>query len=487
MTKKTKNLVLFLVIPLLILLAAFLIVWFILPSDTFDPCDYNQDGLVDEREDLVCQRKPIVSPVEKIVDETLHRYGRGEEFITYVESEGIGDIAVLIDIPENPRYPEGAPIVFDVSTWFAGLVGFHDKFDATAIGAININHLWPGNCDPRLDVCSEGENDYGGPDSIASLRDAIRFATGLIPNTDGFYIEELLEVTPLLDNVGLYASSHSGVVATNVLAYYGSEFPTVKYFIGRENPTLPQMYPLEIGHWDEQHHPVQNPFYNPDGYAPTTIDVDYSTVCWIQNAEYPEGRPCHELANGDKYILDDKGPNMWGKRYFSAELTQALLDTGSLTLDNWPEDLATPEETVEVWPYRTAANHYSLLKKELPDDFKVMIVFSYDDHVQVALDRPHIHQAYDGFYKTAGVDWVRLNPDLVYAQQLDSSFQAGLFSDNTANTEPTDWSDSKSWGHPYNGTTIEPMSQASMAEMCDRVQFGEWSENLDEVLWSYEF
>ena len=412
-------------------------------------------------------------------------YGAGEEFITYVESEDIGWIAVLIDIPEQPRYPQGAPVVFDVSTWFAGLVGFHDKFDATQIGAININHLWPGNCDYQYKACSDGENDYGGPDAMASLRDAIRFAVGQIPNTDGFYINELLEIEPLLDNVGLYASSHSGVVATNVMAYHGDEFPEIRYFIGRENPTIPEMYPLEIGHWGERRQPVYNPFYNPDGYSRTQIDVDYSTVGWIQNAEYPDGRPYHRLAGGQDYVLDDKGPNMWGKRFFSIGLTQAIWDNEGFTRETWPKDIATPDMTKDVWPYRTAATHYSLLNETLSDDFKVMLVFSYDDHVQVAQDRPHIRQAYDGFAKTAGVDWVRLNPDLAYAQQLNSDANSIVFSDNDANTEPYEWDDSQSWGHPYGSETVEPMSQAGMAEMVDRVQFDEWSENLDQVLWSY--
>ncbi|GAG92205.1 unnamed protein product, partial [marine sediment metagenome] len=50
----------------------------------------------------------------------------------------------MIAVPEIPRYGEGAPIVFDVSTWFVPMAEFHMKFDATKIGAVNIFHLWPG-------------------------------------------------------------------------------------------------------------------------------------------------------------------------------------------------------------------------------------------------------------------------------------------------------------------------------------------------------
>lgn len=412
----------------------------------------------------------------------INMAGPGDTLITYIESPGIGEIAIRIAVPEVPRYSEGAPIVFDVSTWFVPLAGFHMKFDATRIGAINIFHLWPGKEDPDTGTRSEGINDFGGSDALASLRDAILFTSGKIPDVNGYYLDELISIKPLFGNIGLYASSHSGVVATNVLAYFGQDLNQVRYLIGRENPTIPEMYPLEIGHFDERRNPVYNPFYDPSGYTSTSIKVDYSTLGWIQNEDYPEGRPYHFVPNGDDYIQDGKGPTMWGKRYFSTPLTQALLDNGVFTLETWPEDVAASQETMDVWPYRTTVYNYEKIKEKLPE-LKVMLVFASDDHVQSAVDKPHIHQAYDGFYKKAGL-WTRLNPDLAYAQAMNESF-IEKFSDNNANEGPDDWNESRFWGHPYSNDTIEPMSLAAMAEMADRVQADQWSPDLEGVLFDY--
>ena len=234
----------------------------------------------------------------------------GGELITYVDSppssppkpalsevEGLGGteggrIAVRIEVPEQPRYPEGAPVVVEVSTWFVPGNDFHRVNQTTQIGAITVSYLWPERVDVESGARSEGVYDYGGPDSLEVLRDVIRFASGLIPNVDGYTIDKLVAVTPLTDNVGLFASSHAGVVATNVLAHHGLELPTVKYLVGRENPTRDEMYPLELGHFDDQRNPVYNPFYDEDDYSPTTVTVDYSTIGVNLSSEpRPRGGP----------------------------------------------------------------------------------------------------------------------------------------------------------------------------------------------------
>ena len=74
----------------------------------------------------------------------------------------------------------------------------------------------------------------------------IRFASGAIPDADGNYISDWSAVPLLTDNVGLYAFSHPGIAATNVLALYGDEL-SVAYFVGRENPTVPALSAMELG------------------------------------------------------------------------------------------------------------------------------------------------------------------------------------------------------------------------------------------------
>ena len=63
--------------------------------------------------------------------------------------------------------------------------------------------------------------------SLAALRDVIKFASGLIPDIDGKSIDSLVPIPVLTENVGLFASSHSGVMATNILAHHGNEIPTI--------------------------------------------------------------------------------------------------------------------------------------------------------------------------------------------------------------------------------------------------------------------
>ncbi|HEY60194.1 MAG TPA: hypothetical protein G4N92_05875 [Anaerolineae bacterium] len=57
-----------------------------------------------------------------------------------------------------------APIVIDIANFFTGGVGFHSEIDATAIGAILVEYLWPGWADRETGAESDGTYDQGGPD-----------------------------------------------------------------------------------------------------------------------------------------------------------------------------------------------------------------------------------------------------------------------------------------------------------------------------------
>jgi hypothetical protein len=417
--------------------------------------------------------------------------GPGEIVYTHVHSPENGRIAVRIDLPEQPRYGSSAPVVVVASTWFvekynSEATPFHLEFNPVDMGVIVISHLWPGKTDPESGMSSEGAYDFGGPNSLAALRDAIRFALGLESDIDGCDLHELISIQPLLENVGLFASSHAGVVATNVMAYYGESLQGLKYFVGRENPTMAEMYPLEIGHFDARRQAVYNPYYDHEGYTPTSIAVDYTHLDWVQNTSFPEGRPIFEVPGGEDYVLDDKGPNINGRRWFSHSLTQALLDNGVFTLNTWPADVATPQQTGDFWPYRITVDNYAMIGEKLPE-LRVMLPFATNDHVQAATDKPHIRQAYDGFHKTAGL-WTRLNCDLAYVQAEvhPSASQAGGFPDNDANTEPDDWAaEAESWG--FEGrlageTTAKTIPIACVAEMADRVRADYWAPNLDALV-----
>lgn len=402
---------------------------------------------------------------------------------TFIYSEGIGKIAVRIEYPKNPRYPDGAPIVVEVSTWFVSFNEFHRVNDTRQIGAVTISYLWPGRQDLESGLASEGTYDYGGPHSLAALKDVIRFGSGLIPDTAGSTITELSPVPLLLNNVGLFASSHAGVVATNVLAYFGEEIPSVKYLVGRENPTRDEMYPLEIGYFDgasAEMNKVTNPFFDEESYLPDSLIVDYSTVGWYLPPGEEVGRPYFTAKDTlPQHILaHDKTPHVDNKQYYSRNLTRALLENGALDLANWPEYLGTPGETESFWPYRITVHNYPSIGNKLPH-IKVMLVFSRYDHVQAAKTKPHIHQAWDGFYHGAGL-WVRMNPDRAYVQSIDPGY-GSAFPDNLANKEPNNWDYIEDWGFPPDHRIREEVWLASVAEMADRLYTNNWDNNLDSV------
>jgi len=397
-------------------------------------------------------------------------------WITYVESPGIGRIAVYIQEPDEPRYQAGAPVIVNVSGFFTASSGFDFEWEPDAVGVITITYLWPGKSDARTGQSSDGVFDYGGPDCLAALRDVIRFATGETSNVAGQFLHDIVDVTPLYENSGLYAFSHSGIAATNVLALHGDALPRVKFFVGRENPTIDATYPLEPGHWDEGR-AVFNPFYNPDGYTPTSIDIDYATVYWSSE----EDRPAFRVEHGPDYVCSFKHPTLWDKDYWSTDLLQALLDNGALTRETWPISLATPEDAVTHWPYRTTVSNYALLADVLPE-LKVMLVFASKDHVQVAIDKPYIHQAYDGFHEAAGL-WCRLNPDRVYVEALIGSGNGATIPDNRANQEPSTWAVIRTWGYRTPPTSLnKQVPLAAISEMCDRTFYDNWIANLDAVL-----
>ncbi len=219
--------------------------------------------------------------------------------------------------------------------------------------------------------------------------------------------------------------------------------------------------------------------------------IDYSSVRWDPDYEDEHipyvGRPYFDLNSNEQrdetdYVLGHRGSVMFDKRNYSIPLTRALRDNGAIDEADWPSDLATPGEAEAIWSFRSSVHRYPGLTTKTPD-LKVMLVFARHDHVQPARDKPHIHQAYDGFHHTAGL-WTRLNPDKAYLEALNSEL-GGVSPEHPANAEPNDWLEIEAWGHTDGqpGTTLAPL--AAVAEMADRVRANNWDDNLAEVLVEY--
>jgi hypothetical protein len=369
---------------------------------------------------------------------------------------------------------------------------FLTDLDLNSLGLIQVGYLWPGQEDANTGTQSSGTFDYGGNQSVQVLRDVIRFASGLIPDDDGRFISSLIHVAPLVDEVGIYAFSDAGIAAVSALSMYGDSLPGVKYFIGRENPTVDTLSCLEAGFMDDAGQPVFNPFYNyPESYKSTAINISYENIGWDQtytdDHTLAEGRAFLDLdGSGDisanDFIFSRQIPIIYGKRYYSVALTQALLDNGALTLSIWPADLATPIETAHDWPLRQSADKYQNLSTTIPN-LRVMLVFAQEDHAQAAQDKPHIHQAFQGFRFEAGL-WVRLNPDRSYVQSLMPS-AGDEFPDNPVDTQPEDWMQVGTYAYPEKGLAGSLVPLSAVAEMADRTHFNRWDENLGQVLYIF--
>lgn len=434
----------------------------------------------------------------------------GEVRTTIIQSEG-SQIAVMIASPVTPRYTEGAGIVVMASPIFSASGGFITYPDLTALGLIQVSYLWPGQSDARTGAKSSGDFDYGGQHSINILRDVIRFAGNRLADQNNRYIVSLTSVPPLVGEVGVYAFADAGIPAVQAFSQYGSQMQGLGWFIGREVPTVDTISSMELGYYDTSGQPVYNPFYNyPDSYGPNAIVLDYTNLRWdptyTSTFSSDLGRPFLDLdgngaiSSGD-YIFDGPIPLMFGKRYYSTRLTQALASTGAIPPQDWPSDLATPDEAARDWQIRQIPGLFlSMQDEEIVQNMKVMLVFAKADHAQVVQDKPHIHQLYQGFRFEARL-WVRLNPDRSYVESILNLAGAAVypggqvasptpgpnlnFPDNPANTQPDDWTQIDSYAYPGEGIAGGLVPLAAVAEMADREHSGIWDENIGQVIYIY--
>jgi hypothetical protein len=274
-------------------------------------------------------------------------------------------------------------------------------------------------------------------------------------------------------------------------------------------PTVDTISCMEIGHHGDAGQPVYNPFYKyPTSYSSPALTINYTNLRWdlahVNSSSGAFGSPYLDLddngsLNSGDYVFEGPIPVMFGKRYFSTALTAALLANGALSQDAWPAGLATPQEAAEAWQIRQTQGLFEAMQSdEIVHNLKVMLVFAQNEQAQVAQDKPHIHQLYQGFRFEARL-WVRLNPDRSYVeamfQKAGMSAQGNAsmtptpgpmmdFPDNPANTQPIDWAEIGAYAYPDWGKADLLIPLAAVAEMADRTHDGYWDENLGQVLYT---
>jgi len=389
------------------------------------------------------------------------------------------------------RYPEGAPVVVYVPG--ADSRGSLNEELSLARDMVRVVFLFPGGCDGSS--CSDGTYDHRGLLCIAALRDVILYAAGALADVQGHTIDEVVEAPVLHDNIGLFGSSNGGNIIVAVAALHGNQLAGhLRYLVQWESPVSSQMTTVELGPplqdcpgWQRAKVNSVNPRYL--AYGPLTVTMDYSQltfdpldpqhpVFWDGNGDgrystvYDPATGCQSPdlnGNGTMEMNEDFPLVAYegeGKKFYSRPATRAMADQGIFP-GPWPSDIATVAEAEAAWEIREAVRLYPTATLKIPD-LKGMILASTNDHVQIAPDRPHIRQAFEG-WRAAGA-WVKINPAPSYAIEISPALSTRPdLPDNAPNTPPTDWS-ADDYTYPDDLDRI--YYAAAVHEMADLVRKG---------------
>jgi len=400
-------------------------------------------------------------------------------------SDGLLAVRIFSPAPGETRYPEGAPVVI----WVPGADdrGTLREPLVQAADVIRIVFLFPGGCEGP--VCSDGTYDHRGERSIAALRDVVLYAAGLLPDATGHTIDEIVPVPVLHDDIGLFGSSNGGNIVVAVAAMHGDQLAGhLRYLIQWESPVSSQITTVELGPPRECPRRGAPPpgWVNPryGGYGPLEVQVDYNQL--VYNPADPD-HPVFWDGNGDGVYttvpggcpldLDGDGVLGWdedfplvgyetegGRVVYSRPATRALADQGVFP-GRWPSGIATPDEADAFWDLREAVRLYPAALRNIPD-LMGMVLASAQDHVQVAPDRPHIRQAFEGW--VAAGAWVRINPAPEYVVEIDPGLAGRAdLPDNPPNVPPGDWAAA---GYTYPDRLDAIYQAAAVHEMADRVR-----------------
>jgi hypothetical protein len=401
-------------------------------------------------------------------------------------------VAASVLLPRQPRFTNGAPVVINVTGGVqAGSARGRPEY--VRHGFVEIHFAFPGG--GVGEERSGGSYDFRGSNCVRALADVIRFATGRVADAQGRRISGLARGFAVqTNNVGFVGSSHGGNACGLAMAKFGSEFPNLAWYASMESPYGEGAANVELGGRESG----LNPAYNPQ-----TGLLDLSALAWsgeltpglmrkpmlvdtreLRGALFfdlnGDGRFSRENdfpANG---FLGDAGGGV--KAWYSPRL---LIEAGNRKLlpEKRPAHLPTLAEAREFWSWRDAATHIPDAVRACPN-VAVIVYANERDHVQADPAHTHILVQVEGF-RQADAKFVRLNPDRAYVERITADLpprmRAGAkFPDNPAG---------KTWTRVNIAEGLEPSSlplglymQAAVCELADRTQAGQWSANVEAVL-----
>jgi len=395
-----------------------------------------------------------------------------DEFSVRISSDAGGQegIYMLVRRPAAPRYGVKAPVVVHVAGGWSGGSDFDKDFGLHERGFIEIVFNFPASGIPAQR--SGGVYDDRGPYCVQALKDVMQFAMGKQQDTFGYKLHEMLgAITPLYANAGMCGWSNGGNATITTAGAWGDSLQGLAWIVNWESPVGDGMPLVDAGVRNRL-----NPAYNPD-----TGEFDYSLLAYSETLTvepgYTGGLYFDINQNGTFEAAQDFKLSAYLYRnelYYSVHIRQAAEQRGI----SCSEDTAPLKKTETFWLQRNGVNWIEKAVDANPE-LMFLVEAGDRDHVQGALDHPHILAQYEGFRK-AGASFVRLNPDRSYVQDLIGT-PLSYLPDNDALAE---------FDHLSIRTALMPRADvpmlkgasAAMCECADRTFYNNLQPNLNNTL-----
>jgi hypothetical protein len=431
----------------------------------------------------------------------IEAFSQYDTFLTYIVSE-TGGIAVRIKSPVQARYAEGAPIAVYMPGGFDG-VGIKNNINSGDLyeeGFIEIFFNFPGS-GTGAEQSGGGPYDFRGPQSLIAARDVILFALGKLYDRNGNYLADLVgPIVPLHTNVGLIGYSNGGNTNICVAGIHGNEINGLAWILNWEAPVGDGMPQAEAGSKECDLRPL-NPLTNP-AYNPGTGEWDLSSLKYDPYIRIPVLDDINTYVTGGLYFdinrdgSVDSGSDfipyplvfeMEGryKSFYSVRLRRRAHEDNLLP-DPAPNHIQTLRDSEAFWDVRNGEYWIASTLQKMPH-LMFMVVGSVIDHVQRALDHPHVLLQYETF-RTEGARFVRLNPDRCYVEYI-LGYVAPDARDNDAfavfdHFTVRDAVEPGSYEDVLGRDTIVP---AAACELADRTQTNNLSTQLSDPITSAEY
>jgi hypothetical protein len=325
------------------------------------------------------------------------------------ESGGTDGIFVRVTVPDSPRYSGGkAPVVVHAPGGWNGVGVTNNTRNLDSLGFVELDLNYPGS--GVEGSASGGVYDHRGQNCIKAFKDVGRFAMGLIPDNNGYYLKDMLgTIVPDPANTGFCGWSNGGNSTITAAGAFGDELPGLAWIVNWESPVGDGMPNVDPGGPEKE-----NPAYNPDTGVYDLTTLAYSTDQVNEDGNlgliYFDINHNGTLNPAVDYVAAYQYYN--GKAYYSDWLRKAVETLGV----TFPEHIATVAQTTLFWRYRNAESWIPDAVEANPN-LMFMVEAGDQDHVQRAKDHPHILIQYLGFLN-AGVRFARVNPDRYYVEKL---------------------------------------------------------------------